>query len=99
MSGFFFLLEVYYKFHSWNSLYSIIATFSGFILISCTQFANELVIPLFIDASLSDIYLSHDEEAVNLDPLILEKEWNLESNCFCRPVIMGCLFCNNTSVR
>lgn len=80
MSGFFFLLEVYYKFHSWNSLYSITASFSGFILISCTQFTNELVIPLFIDASLRYIYLSYDEEAVNLDPLIIEKEWNLERN-------------------
>lgn len=79
-----FFLEVYYKFHSWNSLCSIIATFSGFILISCTQFTNKLVIPLFIDASrsLSDIYLSHDEEAFNLDPLILAKEGNLESNRF-----------------
>lgn len=83
MSGFFFfVLEVYYKFHTWNSLYSIIATFSGFILMSCTQFTNELVNPLFIDASLRDIYLSYDEEAGNLDSLIIEKEGNLESNRF-----------------
>lgn len=82
MSGLFFFLEVYYKFHSWNSLYSINATFSGFILISCTQFTNELEIPLFIDTSLSDIYLSYDEEAVHLDPVIIEKEGNLEINRF-----------------
>lgn len=73
MSGFFFLFLKYIT-SSWNSLYSIIATFSGFILMSCTQFTNELVNPLFIDASLRDIYLSYDEEAGNLDSLIIEKE-------------------------
>lgn len=98
MSGFFFFLKYITSSTSWNSLYSIIANFSAFISIPCTQFTNELVIPLFIDASLSDIYLSYDEEAVNLNPLIIKKKkGNLKSNHFFSSCNNGVfLFINDT---